>query len=302
MLTIFPKRPNFDFMGKKFYFLTLSVIVVVGSFLLIFIKGFRWGIDFAGGIELQVRFQTPLSISEVRSRLKDFPYGEPSVQEFGESAGREFLIRIGLREGVETSEISASLRQVIEDAFRTYGPEIRREELVGPKVGEELRNKGILSMVIAMIGMLIYIAFRFEFRFGVGAILTLFHDPVIVLACFSLLNKEVNLQTVAAILTLIGYSINDTIVVFDRIREEMRRNRKEPLEPLLNRAINETLSRTVLTSLATLFTMIALFFFTPSGSVIHDFAFAMILGIIIGTYSSIYIASPIVLFLERRRR
>lgn len=302
MFTIFPHRPNFDFMGKKYLFLSLSIVVVLASVLVMVMRGFRWGIDFSGGIELQVRFEKPVSIHEVRKALGAFPYGEPSVQEFGEKAGREFLVRIGLAKEVEASQLSQSLRALITESLSSYQPEVRREELVGPKVGEELRNKGIISMILAMIGMLIYIAFRFEFRFGLGAVLTLFHDPVIVLAAFSLFQKEVNLQTVAAILTLIGYSINDTIVVFDRIREEMRKNRKEPLEPLMNRAINETLSRTVLTSLATLFTMITLFFFTPSGSVIHDFAFAMILGIIVGTYSSIYIASPVVLFLERKRR
>lgn len=302
MLSIFPRRPNFDFMGKRYYFIALSILLVSVSLLIIMIKGFRWGIDFAGGIEFQIRFEKPVSIQEIRSRLSTFPFGEPSIQEFGERNGEEFLIRLGLKKNVEASRISGELRQLLTKEFSHHGFEIRREELVGPKVGEELRNRGILSIVVAMIGMLIYIAFRFEFRFGLGAVLTLFHDPVLVLATFSLYEKEVNLHTIAAILTLVGYSINDTIVVFDRIREEMRRNRKEPIVPLLNRAINETLSRTVLTALSTLFTMITLFTFTPSGSVIHDFAFAMILGIIVGTYSSIYVASPVLLLLERKRK
>ena len=302
MIQIFSTTPSFDFMGKRFYFLGLSGVLLLISLGLIFGKGFVWGIDFAGGVEFQIALDEPVPIEEVRKVVEALPVKDVSVQSYGEAQGKAYLVRVGKASAMEEQKILQMTREALKEAFSSQGIRFLRQDLVGPKVGKELRRKGFLSILFAMLGILVYIALRFEFRYGLGAFLTLFHDPIIILGMFSLLEKEMNLQIVAAILTIVGYSVNDTVVVFDRIREERRKSPRDPFVDVLNRAINLTLSRTVLTSLTTLFTMLALFFLTPPGSVIHDFAFAMIGGIVVGTYSSIYIASPVVLYLEKRPR
>jgi len=289
-------------MGKRYIFLSLSGILFLLSFVVMFTKGFRWGIDFAGGVEVQISFQKPVPIGEIRTLLKENDFGDAVVQSYGEKEGYSYLVRTGRTKNEDEEKILTRMKEVFMEKYAPSGIRIDREDLVGPKVGKELRKKGFYSILFAMMGILIYIAFRFDFRYGLGAVLTLFHDPVIVLGLFSLMGKEMNLQIVAAILTLVGYSINDTIVVYDRVREEILKRPKESLIDTLNTAINLTLSRTVLTSGTTLLTMITLFFLTPPGSVIHDFAFTMIWGVVIGTYSSIYIASPVLLLLEKRRK
>jgi preprotein translocase subunit SecF len=205
----------------------------------------------------------------------------------------EYLVRVDQLE-TDLDALSQRIEKALRDRFGADSTEVRRTELVGPKVGAELRRKGFLAVLYSIIGILIYVAWRFEFRFGLGAVLALVHDALITIGCFSFLNKEIDLPEVAAVLTVIGYSVNDTIVVFDRIRENMRKIRKQSLVKVINSSVNETLSRTLLTSGTTLITVIALFFL--GGPVIHNFAFALLVGITVGTYSSIFIASPIVLF------
>jgi len=220
------------------------------------------------------------------------------VQQFGNPKDHEFLVRV---EKTETN--LEKLQEKIDDVLKeTFGPEsleVRRTEIVGPKVGAELRKKGLLAMLYAIIGILIYITVRFEFRFALGAILALLHDTMITIGVFSVLNMEIDLPIVAAILTIIGYSINDTIVVFDRVRENMRKIRRQSIEKVVDASINETLSRTLLTSITTLVVVGSLF--VLGGPVIHNFAFALIIGVFIGTYSSIYIASPVLIFWEGLR-
>jgi preprotein translocase subunit SecF len=285
---------NFDFVGKMKIALACSLaLIIIGVASIVWHGGLNYGIDFAGGTLVQIKFQKEPSADAIRSAFKSIGLENSIIQSFGAS---EVVIR--------TAEFSSDQRGLsgkIEDALTAvYGKdsfEIRRVEVVGPKVGSDLTRKAILAIVFSWIGMLIYIAWRFEFRYAVGGILALVHDVVITVGVFSLLNKEFDLTIVAALLTIIGYSINDTIVVYDRIRENVRKNIKQSLADTINASINQTLSRTILTSFTVFLVVAVLFFF--GGAVIHDFAFALLVGVVVGTYSSIFIASPIVLSFEK---
>jgi len=295
MLEIIKPGTNFDFVGKIKFFLTLSGLLIAISFISIIVRGgLQYGIDFAGGTLVQVKFKSPAEISIIKGTLKNVATREITIQGFGEE--NEYLIKLaGITPDLES--LSGKIQSDLEKGFGKANFEIRRVEMVGPRVGKDLRDKATLAIIFSLIGMLIYIWWRFEFRFGVGAIIALAHDVLITVGALSLTNKPIDLTIIAALLTIVGYSVNDTIIICDRIRENMRKMAREKLEKLINVSINETLSRTILTSGTVLLVLIALFLL--GGGVIHDFAFALIIGVIVGTYSSIYIASPLVIFWEQ---
>ncbi len=290
---------NIDFLRYRRIALGVSGFLLLASLLSLWVKGGpNYGIDFAGGILLQFKFHQEIEISDLRESLEQIDLGQVVVQEFGRHEEHEFLVRVEKTE-TDLQQLQKTVEAALKERFGSESFELRRTELVGPKVGAELRRKGIHAVFYAIAGILIYITWRFEFRFAMGAILALLHDAMITIGVFSVLNKEIDLPIVAAILTIIGYSINDTIVVFDRIRENMRRIRRQSIDRVINDSVNETLSRTLLTSLTTLVVVGSLFIL--GGPVIHNFAFALIIGVLVGTYSSIYIASPVVAYWETIR-
>ena len=289
-------RPSkeIDFVGKKSIALTISLICVALSIFLLIIKGPNYGIDFVGGTIIDVKFEKGVSLEALRVVLDSTGLKDAIIQPSGKN---EYLIRTKASsealEGIRRS-LESKLEEMLKEKF-----EIRQLEMVGPKVGKDLRNKGLKAMVFVLIGLLLYISWRFQFKFAVGAVLALIHDVLITLGAFTLSGREFNLPIVAALLAILGYSLNDTIVVYDRIRENMKKI-EESLDRLINRSINEILRRTILTSFTTIIAVLMLFIF--GAGVVKDFSFTLIIGIIVGTYSSIYIASPIVIFLEKGKR
>ncbi len=282
---------NFDFVGKRNIAIGISIVLIVISILSVVMhKGLNFGIDFAGGTIIQVKFTKTTPADAIRKTFQNIKIDDAIIQEIGQN---EVIVRTNQP---MTKELQAKVEEAMNGQFGTGNFEIRRIEFVGPKVGKDLTTKAILAIVFAWLGMLIYIAWRFEFRYGLGAIIALIHDTIIVVGALSLLNKEFTLTIVAALLTVIGYSINDTIVVFDRIRENRKKDLKKSLADIINASVNETLSRTILTAVTVFLVLLALFFL--GGPVIHDFSFALLVGLVIGTYSSIFIASPIVLYFE----
>ncbi|HQF85081.1 MAG TPA: protein translocase subunit SecF [Smithellaceae bacterium] len=282
---------NFDFVGKIKITTGISIALIIISILSVVMhKGLNLGIEFAGGTIIQIKFSQTAGADDIRKTFMDINISDAIIQEIGKD---EVIVRTNHPADKEFQTIvdEAMVKQFGEGNF-----EIRKIEFVGPKVGADLRNKAVLAIILSCLGMLIYIAFRFEFRYGLGGVIALIHDTIVTIGALSLLNKEFTLAVVAALLTIIGYSINDTIVVFDRIRENRRKDLRKKLADVINSSINETLSRTILTSLTVVLVLVALFFL--GGPVIHDFSFALLVGVIVGTYSSIFIASPIVLFFE----
>ncbi|MBI5815981.1 MAG: protein translocase subunit SecF [Nitrospinae bacterium] len=290
------KETNIDFLSKRKIAFGVSFLMVAISIISLAAHGGpNYGVDFKGGTIVQVKFRDATPISQVRDVVGSLKMGDFSIQEYG--SAQEMMIRVPVIDEAKSGETQA---QKVETALRQkFGAKfsVERVEMVGPKVGSDLRWKALLAVFYSMIGILIYLAFRFEFRFAVGAVLATIHDPLVILGAFSVLDKEFTLTVLAAVLTIIGYSLNDTIVVFDRIRENLRLKRGMPIEALLNLSVNQTLSRTILTSGFTMLVVVALFFL--GGEVIHDFAFALMVGIVVGTYSSIYVASPIILYWEQ---
>lgn len=284
-LQLVPANINLDFISKKTLFFIFSGFLMAASVGLYAAKGLNFGIDFKGGIMIEVRTPQAADIGAMRSQLSGLGLGEVKLQEFGQPT--DVLIRIQRQEGGEEAQSAAVSK--IKQALGS-DVEYRRTELVGPKVSAELLIDGILAVTLAIGAILVYIWFRFEWQFGMGAVVALSHDVISTIGLFALLGFEFNLSTVAAVLTIAGYSINDTVVVFDRVRENLRRYKKMPMAEVLNQSINETLSRTVVTSVTTLIALLALYFL--GGAVIKDFSFAMIWGVLIGTYSSICIAVP----------
>jgi len=316
----FFRNPNFNFVGAMKLAFTMSASLVIVSIIAMLIHGGpRMGIDFTGGSVLQVKISPVPTVGDIRSSLEDQGYAGVQVTEFG--SADEFLItfptpaevteavEMGDEQAITTGVASVSGEETLDAAQILLGDlraslpgteiELRREESVGPKIGGELRQAAMNSVVAALALIVLYISVRFVFRYGIAAIMALVHDVTLTLGVFSLLNFEISLQIIAAFLTIIGYSLNDTIVVFDRIRENMKLRRKESYAAVINRSINECLSRTILTSLTTFFVSATLYFF--GGPVIHDFAFALCFGVIVGTYSSIFIASPILVWWNGRR-
>jgi preprotein translocase subunit SecF len=334
---------NIDFIGRKKIAFFLSIACIAISVLsLIIHKGPRLGVDFAGGTLVQIKFASSVRIDDIKSGLGTIGLGKSSVQQFGQQTDNEFLIRTDI--SYESGEgFTTDIKKALESS--TEGEvEIRRVEMVGPQVGEDLRKKALFAMFYALLFITIYISGRFELKwmlsgvvaaaligavyifnlfnvsipfligaalivtlvvfwflelkYAMGAIVALIHDVIITVGIFSILDKEFALPIIAALLTIIGYSLNDTIIVFDRIRENLRKYHKKPLVFIINRSINETLGRTILTSMTTLVVVVTLFIL--GGGIIHDFAFALIIGIVVGTYSSIYVASPILLAWQNR--
>lgn len=286
------KTPNFDFMGKRRLAAGFSIALVLISLASLFIAKLNFGIDFTGGSLIEVGYDQPVDLADVRGVLGGSGYGDAVVQHFG--TVRDVLIRIAPREGVSAQTLSD---KIVESLRRGHDGalELRRVEFVGPQVGDELAEEGGLAMLIALGAILIYVALRFEYRFALGAVIALAHDVTITLGLFSVLQLDFDLTVLAALLAVIGYSLNDAIVVFDRVRENFRKIRKGDAVAIVNTSLNQTLSRTLMTSLTTLLVLFALFIF--GGELIHGFATALIAGIVVGTYSSIYVASAMALAL-----
>ncbi len=284
---------NFDFIGKRKYayvFSLLLLAVAVGS--LVLHGGPNYGIDFSGGHLIQVKFSKNVTIPELKESLSSVGLTDATVQEFSGGSENEYIIRL-IKTADDNAVLSEDIEKALTDSFGAGTFEIRRIEMVGPKVGKDLQAKALWAVILACGGILIYVAIRFELRFAVGAVIALAHDAVITVGAFSLANMEVNLPIVAAILTVIGYSVNDTIVIFDRIRENLRKAGKTPEIEVMNKSINETLSRTVITVGVTMLAVLALLFL--GGGTLSDIAFALTVGFLLGAYSSIFVASPLVL-------
>jgi len=335
---------NINFIqNRKLAFVVSSAMILLTIISLILHHGLNFGIDFAGGTLIQVKFDAPTQVDAIKTGLKSMDIGIASVQEFGDSADHEFLIRADSSASI-SEDVSVKIGEVLTSATGR-SVEIRRVEMVGPQVGKDLREKALLAMFFALLFITIYISGRFELKwmlsavmagalmfavyilklfsvsipflmgaallvtlvlfwflelkYAMGAVVALIHDVTITVGLFSIFDKEFTLPIIAALLTIIGYSLNDTIIVFDRIRENLRKHHKKRLDFILNKSINETLGRTILTSVTTLIVLVTLFVF--GGGIIHDFAFAMIIGVLIGTYSSIFVASPILLAWQKRQ-
>ncbi|MCH8080472.1 MAG: protein translocase subunit SecF [Proteobacteria bacterium] len=282
---------NIDFMGKRKLAAFFSITLMVASIASLVIQGLNFGVDFTGGTLVEVGYAQPVELESIRSALASSEFGEATVQSFGRAS--DVLIRIAPKQGSNTADISGAILELLQAGDQSV--EMRRVEFVGPQVGEELTEDGGLAMLYALLGILIYVALRFQMRFSVGAIAALVHDVVITIGIFSVTQMDFDLTVLAALLAVIGYSLNDTIVVFDRIRENFHKMRKVTPIEVMNTSLNQTLSRTIMTSVTTLLVLTALFL--VGGKIIHGFSTALIIGVLIGTYSSIFVASPVTLAL-----
>lgn len=293
LINLIPVNTKINFLSLRKIAIMTSIVLCVASFGLLVTKGLNFGIDFRGGIMLEIRTAQTADLSSIRSNLGSLGLGEIELQRFGKDT--DVLIRIESQPGGASGQ-----KLAVDKVKKILGPAVdyRRTEFVGPKVSGELIDAGVTAVVLALFAMLMYIWFRFEWQFGVGAVAALGHDVFLTIGVFSLLGLEFNLSTIAAILTIAGYSINDTVVVYDRVRENLRKYKVRPLEDVLNMSLNDTLSRTLLTSITTLIALLILYFF--GGEVIKDFSFAMIWGVLVGTYSSIYVATPLLAHMNLR--
>ncbi len=293
---------RFDFVGKVGFFGGISLLLVVLSMMYLAVRGINYGIDFKGGTEVQVKFSQPVTIDQIRDSVHGLALGEVGVQGFGE--GNEFIIRFqgvaGATDKLTNENLNkaiVSLKEKITTTFAAQTPDIRRVDTVGPQVGGELKRSGFLAVFYCLLVILIYVALRFDYKYSPGAVVCLFHDAVITLAIFILVGKEVNIPILAAILTLMGFSLNDTIVVFDRIRETEHKYKDKGFTFIINKAINDMLGRTIITSGTVFVSSLCLFIF--ANGVVADIAFAICVGILFGTYSSIYVAAPLILLFEK---
>ena len=295
-LKLVPSTPDFKFVRYNRRAFVVSSVLIIGSLVAFLMQGLNFGIDFKGGILVEISSSEPVDIGNLRGRMQTLELGEVQIQQFGTPT--DVLIRVAEADGAVSTERDLTavdeIRRDLEGEF-----EIRRVEIVGPQVSRELIQTGLLAVVAAISSMLIYIWFRFEWQFSVGAVMALVHDVILTIGIFSLLQLDFNLSILAAILTIVGYSMNDTVVVYDRVRENLRKYKKMDISELLDIAINQTLSRTVVTSVTTLLALIALY--TLGGEVIRGFTFAMIWGVLVGTYSSIFIAAPLLIRLGVKR-
>lgn len=297
-LTLFPHKPTIDFMGKRWLGFIFSIVLTIASIGLTFSKGLNFGIDFTGGILMEIHTEQAADLGKLRGVLGHQGFGEVSLQNIGDvKSGLDVMIRIQASEGDDQSaivkKVKASLAEQINSKI-----DYRKIDYVGPTVGRELIESSVYAVFSAFACIMLYVWFRFEWQYGVGAILALLHDSIMIIGFFALTRLEFGLTAIAAILTIVGYSINDSVVIYDRIRENMRRFKKMPIFDLLNLSINDTLSRTVLTASTTLLASIALLVF--GGEVIRAFSAAMVFGVIIGTYSSIFISAPTLIYLNLR--
>ncbi|MEJ5173072.1 MAG: protein translocase subunit SecF [Hydrogenothermaceae bacterium] len=286
--------PNIDFLKIRKLGYALSIGLLIISLALFFTKGFNLGLDFTGGTSVQIKFKKSLSTSEIRNILKEVKLDDALIQEIGTQKD-EFEIRVPAKKG-SSSEIVGKIKAAFDKAFpNSY--EIRKIDFIDALVGEEMRKASIYSIIFVMVGILLYIGYRYEPIFAIAAIIPIFHDAIITLGLFSLLGKEIDLTVIAAVLTVLGYSLNDTVIIFDRIRENIKLRGRKNLETIINRSINENLGRTVITSGTALFSVISILIF--GGESLNSFALALLIGIVFGTYSSIYVAAPLILEMER---
>lgn len=293
-MEFFSKKTNFDFLGSRKLAFLLSAVLMVGSLILLIpgVRGLNFGIDFTGGVLLEMGYKGPANLTDIRERLAANGFAEAQVQNFGTSS--DVLIRILPREGLAGEAVGKQILELLKAGDASA--ELRRTEFVGPQVGEELTEQGALAMLFALLMIMVYIVVRFQWKFAVGAIVATLHDPIITLGVFALLGLTFDLSVLAAMLAIVGYSVNDTIVVFDRIRENFRRIRRGTPQDIMNLSVNETLSRTIMTSFTTSLVVIAMLIF--GGETLRGFSTALIIGIVIGTYSSIFVASALALELK----
>jgi len=275
----------------------ISTIVNLAVLAMLFVKGPNLGVDFAGGTMVHLKFQQNVTIPDVRQAFEKMDLGGSVIQDFGQPGSNEYLVRLD-QTSIEIGALGEQIKKVLTDQFGADRFEVRRIESVGPKIGEDLRQRGALSVIVATIMMGIYIWFRFDFRFGIGAVIALVHDVLVAVGALMLANYEFDLTIIAALLTIVGFSVNDTVVICDRIRENMRKIKRETLEGIINISINETLSRTILTTGTALLVLISLY--ALGGAVIRPFAFTLLVGFISGVYSTVFIASPVILMWEKK--
>lgn len=292
-MQIISKLTTIDFIGKRFIAAVFSVLLMSAAVYSLTTTGLNYGIDFSGGTKVELTYPNDVAVTDLRSVLQNGGYADSVVQYFGSS--RDVLVRIPLSDKNNSAEVSTNIVDLLNNAVAAQQAEVRSVEFVGPTFGRELFEKGILALVYALIGVMIYVLFRFEWKFSIGSVVALVHDILITVGMFSLLGLEFTLPVLAALLAVIGYSLNDTIVVFDRIRENFRKLREVDTLETMNVSINQTLPRTILTSLTTLLVLFALYFY--GGDALNGFAATLIIGVLIGTYSSIFVASPTVLAL-----
>lgn len=290
-MEIFKTNKTYGFMAKRIPFTAVSAILIIISIFSLFTKGLNFGIDFAGGTVIQIKYEKEAPISDIRNLLKETSHSNAAITKFG--SDEEIIIRMTGSTSTLGSDIGEELKTVLAS---TGNFEIRRVDMVGAKVGDELAEKGLMSLLLSFIGIIIYVSFRFDWKFAFVSLLALLHDVIIAVGAVSLFNIEVNLDILAAILTLLGYSLNDTIIIFDRIREVIQTSKEDNLEKLIDESVSRTLPRTTLTSLTVLFTVLTLYLF--GGEIINGFAFTMLVGVIVGTYSSIFVASSFLVNLK----
>jgi len=288
------KNPKIDFIGKRRYGFIFSFVVILSAILFMLFKGPNLGIDFTGGALLHIRFEKPITTDDLRNSLARVGKAKASIQALGDEK-REYIIRAA---GEKPGEFARAVKEVLSSDFTENSPEILREETVEPKIGRELLTKTLWAIILAVILILIYVSFRFDYRFGTAAIIALFHDAIFTIGILVLTGREFSIIVVGAILTIIGYSINDSIVISDRIREKYKKMRKQPYNLILNMGVNETLSRTILTTGTTMLAVLAILIF--GGTVIKDFAFTLLIGFLIGTYSSIFVVTNLVSVWEEK--
>lgn len=294
-LQFFPNKPHFDFMGKRWMGFAFSIVLSLVAIGVMATKGLNLGIDFTGGILMEVHTAKGADLHKMREALNQQGFGEISLQNMG--SPNDVMIRIQMTKDEDQSQITAKVKDVL--AAEAEGQvDYRKIDFVGPTIGQELINNGIMAVLCSFAAIMLYVWFRFEWQYGVGAILALAHDSIMILGFFAVTRFEFGLTAVAAILTIVGYSINDSVVIYDRIRENMRKYKKMSMFDLINNSINETLSRTILTASTTLLAALALALF--GGEVIHGFSWAMVFGVVIGTYSSIYVSAPVLYYLNIR--
>jgi preprotein translocase subunit SecF len=289
---------NIPFTRYRKIAVMFSTVVNLAVLVMLFTKGPNLGVDFSGGTMVQLRFQQKVSVPDIRRALEAVNLGGSVIQDFGQEGGNEYLVRLD-NTSVEIGAVGEQIKKALASQFGSAGFEIRRIEFVGPKIGEDLRFRGVMSVIAATVMMGIYIWLRFELRFGLGAVIALIHDVLVTVGALLLANYEFDLTIIAALLTIVGFSVNDTVVICDRIRENMRKIKRERLESIVNTSINETLSRTILTTTTAFMVLMALFFL--GGAVIRPFAFALLVGFLSGVYSTIFIASPVILFWEKQQ-
>ena len=292
----FIKKTQIDFLSKrKAALISSAIVILIGLGAMVYHGGPDYSIDFLGGTEIHVHFNKPAPVADIRSALSEIGFGRAEIKNFGNP--NDVLIRVEQQES--GTEISSTILNALEKRFANLNPTMLSVESVGPKIGRELRTAAIWAVLVSLLLILFYIWIRFEFVFGVGAIIALFHDVLVTLGLFTLFRLEISLSVVAAFLTIVGYSLNDTIVVFDRIRENLKLMRREAFTNVLNISINQSLSRTIITSMTTLIVVLVLYL--NGGEVLRNFSFALLVGVIVGTYSSIFIATPVVAEWEARQ-